>query len=431
MNKVSPLLAEMFKRENVEEAIQHCVDKGMNKGELRNLKNSDKLLELYFDIVQGNKTFKPSHQASIPKGDGTDRIVYVGDTCERFLCSLINNALFKTCGKLIHPANKAYTKGLGTGSSVQEFSKKWADNYGKYYVVKGDFHHYFDDISKEKVYWLIDKIEKHLGFEQGTEPVCNLMRQMYDNDFLFDTEMNLIEKWSGIRQGNAIASFMANAMLYELDDYMTKKYPYYVRYSDDSITLCENPDEVKADMNRIIAKYGITMNEKKFEIVTDSFIKFLGFNVNGNQITLSASRTKDLVNEIYNGIKNCHSATQAINKINKILYKGNGEYSWGTSCLPIINVKRDISTLNSFFMDCIRIASINSNKKRKIKMKEIGGIGIEMNHSDYTMIRGKGSRVGTAMSRTDKNIDGYLSLNCMIKNINTSRALYNTLVMSM
>ena len=105
------------------------------------------------------------------------------------------------------------------------------------------------------------------------------------------------------------------------------------------------------------------------------------------------------------------------------LYKGDGTYSWATSVLPIINVQKDIDTLNEFVMDAIRACA---TKKRKI-----GGLGSVNNMADHTILRGVGRNVTANRGKTDKEIDGYLSLRCMQNALLTRRAVYETLVRSM
>ena len=422
------ILEKFFEHERWEKAIDKGVDKGINKTQLRSLCCAETRIKLLNNIKNSSYEIMPPYVALIPKDDGTNREVYVNQGIDRVVLSIANDLLFDLMPEMIHKSCKSYQKGIGTGNIVKESSQIIANAKGETIGWKSDLSKYFDSVPVEFIDNAFDKVE----YKYGKSKLIDVLRKYYHNNFYFDMELNLCEKYQSLKQGASTASWLADCVLYHIDEILSSLDGYYVRYSDDMLFVGNDYIKAMNILSSELNKMNMKLNPKKVEYLSSNkWFKFLGFNIRGNQITLSASRTKDLVNEIYNGIKNCHSATQAINKINKILYKGNGKYSWGTSCLPIINVKRDISTLNSFFMDCIRIASINSNKKRKIKMKEIGGIGIEMNHSDYTMIRGKGSRVGTATSRTDKNIDGYLSLNCMIKNINTSRALYNTLVMSM
>ena len=170
----------------------------------------------------------------------------------------------------------------------------------------------------------------------------------------------------------------------------------------------------------------MTLNPKKVEIVhKDKWVKFLGFNIKGNQITLSKNRVKSFQKEIEKRTIKSPKNTlkRAINQVNSYLYKGDGLYSWATSVLPIINVEKDIETLNQFVMDALRACATGK--------KKIGGLGSVNDRDDYTVLRGTGKNVSSNRRKTPKEIDGYLSIACMRNAILTRYAVYETLVRSM
>ena len=113
---------------------------------------------------------------------------------------------------------------------------------------------------------------------------------------------------------------------------------------------------------------------------------------------------------------------RALNQVNSYLYKGDGKYSWATSVLPIINVEKDIETLNQFVMDALRACATNK--------KKIGGLGSVNDKENYTVLRGTGKNVTANRNKTEKEIEGFLSLKCMRNAILTNRAVYDTLVRS-
>jgi hypothetical protein len=273
---------------------------------------------------------------------------------------------------------------------------------------------------------VFDVIESKLGFDKGTEPVMNLLRKTWNNNLVFDLDGNLIEQYCGIRQGNAIGSFLADVILYELDDFMSKKYKFYCRYSDDCITIHDNPDEIIRDMNSVISKYGVSLNPRKVQVLyKKEWFKFLGFNLKDDMITLSKSRVKSFQKEICNRTIKQRNITpkRALNQVNSYLYKGDGQYSWATSVLPIINVQKDIDTLNEFVLDTLRACVT--------KKKKIGGLGSVNDREDYTILRGVGKNVTANRNKTDKEIENYLSIKCMQNALLTRRAVYDTLVRSM
>lgn len=423
------LLEKMFEMPRWEGLIEKAELKGIDKGELRKMCNPQVRLAIYQSIINETAEFCVPHMAQIPKETpGEFRTVFVGENVDRCIQSLINDCLFELFPEMIHPSCKSYQKNLGTGKAVKEFSASLVNMKTNNGVVgvKSDFSHYFDVVNIEAIYNVFDTIERKLGFQKGTEPVMNLLRKCWSNNLVFDLDGNLIEQYCGIRQGNAIGSFLADVILYELDEFMSNKYRFYCRYSDDCMTLHDNPQEVIEDMNKIISKYGVSLNPKKVEqVYKDRWVKFLGFNIKGDQITLSKSRVKSFQKEIeQRTIKQRNiSATRAVNSVNNYLYKGDGKYSWATSVLPIINVEKDIEGLNLFVMDAIRACATQK--------KKIGGLGSVNDQPDHTILRGTGKNVAANRLKTDKEIAGYLTLHCMQNALLTSRALYDTLVRCM
>ena len=109
--------------------------------------------------------------------------------------------------------------------------------------------------------------------------------------------------------------------------------------------------------------------------------------------------------------------------MNSYLYKGNGKHSWATSVLPIINVRQDIDELNEFVMDALRACATGK--------KKIGGLGSVTGEIDRTILRGTGKNVAANRAKTPKEIEGYLSIECMRRAMLTSREVYETLVRGM
>lgn len=421
------LLEKMFELPRWEALIEKADLKGIDKGELRQMCKPDVRAAIYMAIKNETIEFMPSHMAQIPKDTpGEYRTVFVGENVDRCIQSLINDCLFELFPEMVHPSCKSYQKNLGTGKTVKELSAILANTKTEIIGVKSDFHHYFDVVNLDAIMNVFDVIEHKLGFAKGTEPVMNLLRKTWNNNLVFDLDGNLIEQYCGIRQGNAIGSFLADVILYELDEFMSNKYPFYCRYSDDCITIHDNPDEIIRDMNNIITKYGVSLNPRKVQVLhKNEWFKFLGFNLKDNMITLSKSRVKSFQREVeQRTIKQKNiSLKRAVNQINSYLYKGDLQYSWATSVLPIINVQKDIDAMNEFVLDALRACATNK--------KKIGGLGSVNDREDYTILRGIGRNVTANRNKTPKEIENYLSINCMRKAMLTRRAVFETLVRSM
>ena len=450
--KQSKLLEMMFQYDVWQNAIDKANEKEINLTVLKQLATPQARVQLYQMIINEQLEIAPSRMAQIPKDTpGEMRTVFICEDSDRVILSIINDCLFELFPDMVHPQCKSYRSNESCGKTVQEVSREMVKlnkiTHNKHIGNRYDFKKYFDQIDLKAILDVFDELERRLGFEKDTEPTLNLLRKFYKSNLVFDLNGNLTEMYMGLRQGVATASFLADAILYELDDFMYKKYKYYWRYSDDLICLAEDTSEITNDINKIICKYGVKLNDKKTkELHSNEYFKFLGFNLCNDKVTLSSRRVKKFTKEIFNRTlakPNIHP-NQAKENVKQFLY-GNGDgYSWATACFSALqNCEKDVETLNNWIMDVLRLCEIrynyNQERKRKgLKPKkikygwdDIGGIGVILNKDDYTLIRGKGKKIRTARERTEKEIEHYMSIGCLLNAYKMSRPLYTTLIRSL
>lgn len=416
------LLQKFFEMPRWEQALETGVDKHIDKGELRKLTSPEVRLALYNAIVNDNYEIAPPHQAQIPKDNGDMRIVYVNENVDRIFLSIANNLFFEMFPEFIHKSCKSYQSGIGCGKIVQEVSKQVINTKTVEVGIKADLTKYFDRVPIR----YIDEIFDRMEVKVGKSKIIDIIRKYYHADLCFDINGDLIEHYQSLKQGCAVASFLADAVLYNIDKTVSESGVYYVRYSDDLLALGNEWTQAYEIIKKMLNEMNLELNPKKVEILRkDRWFKFLGFNIKGSMISLSKSRVKSFQKEIEKRtIKQRNiSMKRAINQVQSYLYKGDGTYSWATSVLPIINVQKDIDTLNEFVMDAIRACTT--------KKKKIGGLGSVNDKEDYTILRGTGKNVSANRNKTDKEIENYLSLRCMQNALLTRRAVYKTLVRSM
>lgn len=421
-------------------AISKADTKGINRNIIDSFCDPQKWKQVYNAILFDALSFKPDRQGFVEKKDkpGEFREVSIGCDESRILMAIITEVCFRLFGKeMIHHTSKAYQKGLSCGKSVIEASNAIVDfmnnhwNHYHYftsgdikkkkkYAVKIDFSKYFDKVFKEKIFEIFARIEKMVGFEFGTEQVMNLLRRTYMDDrfILKDGTEEIRDR--GLRQGNAFASFLANVILYDVDEYMSQNYEYYVRYSDDVIVLTMNPEKAKYDIARLVAEYGVSINPNKVQdIVTGEWFTFLGFSLRENGMrTLSKNRFNTFKREIRERTVNADVKTtkKAINNVYKYMYKGDGEYSFATSVLPVINSSSDIDMMNRYVMDCIR-GSVT-------KKRTLWGLGYDRFGVNGVIPFEKGTNVKQNRDRIPR-IEGYDTISFWKKLLANSRSVYN------
>lgn len=416
------LLKKFIEPERWEHAVEIGIEKGIDKAILRSMTTPETRAAIYVAIRDGNYEIAPPHQALIPKDDGTYRTVYVNENIDRIVLSIINDLLFELCGNMVHPACKSYQKGTGCGNVVKEVSQLVVNTPGKIIGFKSDLSKYFDSVPIRFIDKAFDEVERRIG----TSAVIDVLRKYYHADLCFDVDGNLISHYQSLKQGCAVASFLADVVLYHIDDKLSKMNGFYCRYSDDCLFIGREYESAMRTMSKELAKMEMGLNPKKVEYLSrDRWFKFLGYSIKGDQISLSKSRIKSFQKEIEARTikKRGISLSNALNSVNTYLYKGNGEFSWATQVLGTINVKHDVDKLNGFVMDCLRAVQTGKTK--------LGGLGFVAENKDGCIARGTGKNVRANREKTDAHIDGYYSLGCMQNALRTRRAAYEALVRSM
>ena len=420
-----------------EYAIAKGVGKDVPKNWLYQLCKPEVRLQMYEAIKNGKYEIAPPHTALIPKDTpGEFRTVYVNEAADRVLLSIANDLLFELMPDRVHPRCKSYLKGVGCGRVVQEVSAQMVRNNGMTLSRtndapkigwKSDLSKYFDSVPLRYIDKAFDMVEER----HGRSALVDVLRKYYHADLYFTPDGVLESKYQSLKQGCSVASWLADVILYHIDDKLAALNGYYVRYSDDMLFIGPDAEKAMQILTDELAAMDMKLNPKKVEwLDAEHWFKFLGFSIKGKSISLSSTRIKSFQHEIEARTikrpagKPTGTVAQAINRVNRYLYRGDGQgHSWATQVLPIVNVRKDIDTMNAFVMDCLRAVYTGKTK--------LGGLGYDKQGREGCIVRGKGRNVTANRRKTGDDIGGYLSLGCMQNALRTSKAAYESLVRSL
>lgn len=417
------ILQMFFELDRWTKAIEKGVGKDIRKDQLILLTDENTRLAIADAMRKGQYEISPPHTAQIPKENGEFRTVYVNEPIDRVILSIANDLLFDLMPDMVHGTCKSYQTGIGCGKVVTEASRQIV-NTASVGVLgwKSDLSKYFDSVPIQYIDEAFDKVES----KHGHSALIDVLRKYYHCDLYFDDNNELRNCYQSLKQGCSVASWLADVLLYDLDEELSRMDGYYVRYSDDMLFIGKDYEQAMSVLQNRLEEKAMKLNPKKVEYLTDcNWFKFLGFSIKGNMISLSSSRIKTFQSEIEKrtirqpGV----TLTKAVNSVNRYLYKGNGEFSWATQILPVCNVRKDLDELNKFVMDCLR--AVQTGKRK------VGGLGYVKTKSDGCIVRGLGRNVKANRDKTAGDIPGYLTLGCMQNAILTRRAAYNTLVASL
>lgn len=416
------ILQKFFEIERWTKAIEKGVVKDIRKDQLILLTSEETRIQMYRAMYNGTYEISPPHTAKIPKDNGDFRTVYVNEPIDRIVLSIANDLLFELCPEMVHKQCKSYQTGIGCGKIVLEVSNTIVSaNTSEILGWKADLSKYFDSVPIKYIDEAFDYVEKKYGYSA----LIHVLRKYYHCDLYFNEDNQLCSHYQSLKQGCAVASWLADVLLYKLDEELSSMSGYYVRYSDDMLYVGSDYQWAMERLECRLSEMEMQLNPSKVEYLSNSqWFKFLGFSIKGKDISLSSSRIKTFQKEIEaRTIKKPNiSLEKAVHSVNRYLYKGNGEFSWASSILPVCNVKRDIDELNKFVMDCLR--AVETGKRK------VGGLGYIKCKPDGCVVRGRGKNVSANRTKTNK-IAGYLTIGCMRNALLTSREVYNTLVLSL
>lgn len=435
------------------EAIVHGVDKHIAHYWLEKLADPHERAELCVKIAEGEYQIQPPHTGYKKKDDGGERMFLANEPQDRLLLNVIYKWLMKNEASMIHPSCKSYQSGIGIGKIVKEISRRitYNEKVGHNTVVgrKFDIHKYFDSIDREYIHAALRAVEEDYGYSS----ILDLLHDYYDSDIYYDTRQQcLVENYQGIKQGCAVSAWLANVLLYELDEELSHRGGLYVRYSDDILYIGEDYEEVTDIIRKRLAKIGLQLNERKiWDIVAGDYFCFLGFEIHGSDITLSKKWVKHFQQEIdkrtvrnmplirnvrrirhEGGAKQEVRLMEVLDKtmrsVASFLLYGNGRFSWATEVLPTINNIADLQQLTTYCLDALRAVYTGHTN--------IGGLG---KSQKYGIQRGKGRNVKSNLQATSHlmtyeegkpHLHGFLSLLAAKKAV-TNKWLFRTVSVDM
>lgn len=391
------ILSMFFEKARWQYAIEKGLFKDMNKAVMYQLTTPEARLAMYQRIKSGNYKIMPPHTAKIPKDNGDFRTVYVNEPVDRILLSIANDLLFELMPEMVHPRCTSYQKGIGCGRVVQEVSRIIYSAEGKIIGWKGDFSKYFDSVPIRFIDWAFDKVEE----KYGKSALIDVIRDYYHIDIYFDEDNNLCEKYQSLKQGCSVAAWLADVILYHLDDKL-------IKIENGAAVPVDMDDTTIDEIGKQIVEGGYVSNWKlfrrwvmsqMFHMLRDMDKSYLSFN-EVLQHKGYEYQWRMLENELYAQMKMCdHKDYENIKARNR----------WFNGCVAHDMAIDYINKLRSYIDDkCIYTTKKDKdgNEKKTYKHTCKGNPYIRLQNEDifvadlerkvYTTLRNLANKMGAA-----------------------------------
>lgn len=430
MRNIDSKMILFLDKEIFEETISHSLEKGISKNIISEMCDPRKRIIVANMIAEDEWHIAPPYIAEIPKENGEKRKVYVNQPLDRIILTQINHVYQRLYSHLIHRNCVSYQKGIGVKNVVDNICRAIVNYESDIVGYKVDISKYFDSVDKST-------LNDTLALINTNSPIDRLVSSYYNEDLVINENGELEERYKSITQGCAVSTFLANIILNNVDEELSKMDIIYYRYSDDILIIGKDSNRALERLNTLLKEKGLFLNPKKIEPINkNSWFTFLGVRIYKNKKSLSNKSIKKFQKKIQNITKNSSpgdkkEVIKAIKKINKFLYtdylKSHKNFGWAEYFFSILNIEEDIRILDEYIKDALR--SIYTGKKK------IGGLGIS-NTERNGILRGTGKNVTANFRKTKCQKDllqelGYVSMVHLFKLFRINKDLYRTYLLEL
>lgn len=365
-----------------ENAILHAHEKGAKLNELNVLmqpqawdiltesiyenRYSTDITEIHYINKANGMPITYEESLKLPKV----REIYVMQKLDRIIWNMFYQIGYKYLAEMIHPLCVSYKKGESTQTTARKINKALI-NYGNYSVIKGDLSKYFDSVPL----WVIDEY-LDIFEEKYPSSMWKPIREFYHTD-LVKINGETVERYGSLKQGCAFACLLADIILRDIDEAMSKLNVTYYRYSDDFIIIGRKKDVENAFRMfcSMLNNKGMKLNETKTERHNqNNWFTFLGFRFKREKITFSEKAIKNIrMNIKERTINKCkqlkrplteNEIEKAIDDLQYYFFKGCESHPAGmlTYQFGAINDIHDIQRIDEYCKDCIRACKTNKTE---------------------------------------------------------------------
>lgn len=268
-----------------------------------------KKLDLYsYTLVKKIKqnAYTPARavQHHISKEDGSQREVNVFQIPDAAISRLVYKSLLHKNLNRLSAYAYAYREDKGPHDAVHDIFSEWK-NLDRIYVAEFDFRKFFDSISHE---YLWNVLDKH-GFLYTPEERLVLEAFLTSESAPLEkyTNPEVKKRTQGIPQGTSVSLFLANLACWELDKALERLGVGFCRYADDTVVWSQSYSKVVeayGTIRRCGEAMAVPINleksegislvtmEAKAEIEAKASIEYLGYRLSTRCISIKERRVR-------------------------------------------------------------------------------------------------------------------------------------------
>jgi len=209
---------------------------------------------------------------TIPKKDGTERLLAVSPLYDRILQKAAAIVLTPGLDAIMSQASYGYRKGLSRQQVRYEIQNAYRQGY--HWVYESDIEDFFDAVYRPQ---LINRLKSLLGNDPLWEQIESWLGQdIHIKDTIIERTPNL-----GLPQGSPLSPLLANFILDDFDSDLETHGFKIIRFADDFIILCKSQHEAQQAAHAVeqsLKEVKLSINVEKTHIIQlNQGFRFLGY----------------------------------------------------------------------------------------------------------------------------------------------------------
>jgi len=331
-------------------------------------------------LLNGTYRPGPARRKSIPKEDGSERLLGIPNVIDR----LIQQAILLVLTPIFDPHFSDSSFGFRPGRSAQGAAQQVQSHIraGYRHCVDMDLSKFFDRVQHDV---LLARVSRKIRDKRLLRLIGGYLRAgvMVDTDLQPSTE--------GTMQGGPLSPLLANILLDDFDKELESRGLRFVRYADDFQVYTKTKSSavrVYGSVGRyLMRKLKLVVNRQKSRVCSTDGVEFLGFIFTGygGQIRISPKNIKKFKDRV-KAITRRNRGVSISSRFRELRRYFNGWVGY----FSLVPIKSFFSNLDKWVRRRIRACYWRQWRKAQTKIRNLLKLGIAKDQATSHGNSGKG-----------------------------------------